>query len=408
MEGPRATNERNGVSRINELENVVRVYEAASRAGRVAALASVVSVRGSTYRRIGAHMLMTEDGEVTGAISGGCLDRDVHRHAMWVMQSGRPQHLVYDSTDDEDSKERFSLGCNGVVGVLVERLLPGDGYMAFVATCLRGPQSGVVATVFPSGRDAPIAAPSRVLWCPGTEARTLGVKDAQLRWLLVEGARSVLAAGASSARTFETVAGRVTVCFEIVGPPPRVAIFGGGDDAVPVAAMAKALGAKVIVVDPRPGQATRIRFPNADRLMAAEPQTAVDLLGLHGNSLALVMNHNYPQDLAALGALLPTPIRYLGVLGPKRRTARLLADLAARGVVATDAQLARIYGPVGLDIGAETPDEVALAIVAEMKAVLAGRRGGSSRERTGTLHERTDPIRDLPCPQQLETTRAAA
>jgi len=120
------------------------------------------------------------------------------------------------------------------------------------------------------------------------------------------------------------------------------------------------------------------------------------------------MNHNYPQDLAALGALLPTPIRYLGVLGPKRRTARLLADLAARGVVATDAQLARIYGPVGLDIGAETPDEVALAIVAEMKAVLAGRRGGSSRERTGTLHERTDPIRDLPCPQQLETTRAAA
>ena len=169
--------------------------------------------------------------------------------------------------------------------------------------------------------------------------------------------------------------------------------------------MAKALGANVIVVDPRPGHATRLRFPSADRLMAAEPQTAVDLLSLDGNSLALVMNHHYSQDLAALGALLPTPIRYLGVLGPKRRTARLLEDLAAHGVVATEAQLARMYSPVGLDIGAETPDEVGLAIVAEMKAVLAGRRGGSSRERTGPLHERPDPMPDSP---HLALTRAAA
>src|SRR6266404_5799572 len=144
MEGPRATNERNGVSRINELENVVRVYEAASRAGRVAALASVVSVRGSTYRRIGAHMLMTEDGEVTGAISGGCLDRDVRHHAMWVMQSGSPKRLVYDSTgDDDDAEDTFSLGCNGVVEVLVERLLPTDSYMAFLAAWMRASESAV-------------------------------------------------------------------------------------------------------------------------------------------------------------------------------------------------------------------------------------------------------------------------
>jgi xanthine/CO dehydrogenase XdhC/CoxF family maturation factor len=378
---------------MNELQNVVRAYEQASQAGRAAALASVVNVRGSTYRRIGAHLLITEDGEVTGAISGGCLEQDVHRHAMWVMQSGTAKHVVYDSTgDDDDVADRFSVGCNGVVEVLVERLLPGDAYMAFVAGCLVGPQSGVVATVFATGFDGSIAAPSRLLWCPGKEARALGVKDAQLRWLLLEGARSVLASGASSARTFDTDAGRVNVCCEIFGPPPRIAIFGGGNDAVPVAAMAKALGAKVIVVDPRPGHATRLRFPNADRLMAAEPQTAVDLLALDGNSLALVMNHNYPQDLAALGALLPTPIRYLGVLGPKRRTARLLQDLAARGVVATEDQLARMYSPVGLDIGADTPDEVGLAIVAEMKAVLAGRQGGSLRRRTGTLHERPDPM----------------
>jgi xanthine dehydrogenase accessory factor len=109
---------------MSDLERILRAYEAVARAGRVAALASVVSARGSTYRRIGAHMLVTEDGEVTGAISGGCLEHDVRRHAMWVLQSREPKHLVYDSTgDDEDGEDPFALGCNGVVEVWVERLM---------------------------------------------------------------------------------------------------------------------------------------------------------------------------------------------------------------------------------------------------------------------------------------------
>jgi len=212
--------------------------------------------------------------------------------------------------------------------------------------------------------------------------------------VLADGARSVLASGISSTRTLDSGAGRMAVCFEIIEPPPRLAIFGGGYDAAPVAALAKAVGARVIVVDARPGHATRIRFPTADQLLVARPQAAVEALALDGNSLAVVMNHNYHQDLAALEALLPTPIPYLGVLGPKRRTGRLLADLAVRGIGATQAQLARLYSPVGLDLGAETPQEVALAIVAEMKAVLAGRRGSPARERPGSLHEHTDPMSD--------------
>jgi len=383
------------VSRINELGNVVRMYEGASQAGRVAALASVVNVRGSTYRRVGAHMLVTEDGEVTGSISGGCLERDVRRHAVSVMQSGQPKHLVYDSTgdDDDDGEDRLSLGCNGVVEVLVERLLPGDVTMAFLAACLRAQQPAVVATVFASWPDDSIAAGSRLLWRPGQEPLVLGVRSTEHQRMLAEASASVFAAGASSARIFDTSTGRMAVSFEIIERSPTLAIFGGGQDAVPLAAMAKALGMKVFVVDSRPGHATRLRFAGADRLVAEELHAAVDRLALDGDSLAVVMNHNYRLDLAALEALLPTPIRYLGVLGPKRRTSRLLADLAARGSVPSEAQLARLYGPVGLDIGAETPNEVALAIVAEMKAVLAGRRGGPSRQRQGALHDPADPMR---------------
>jgi xanthine dehydrogenase accessory factor len=378
---------------MNELGSILRAYERASQAGRAAALASVVSARGSTYRRIGAHVLVSEDGEVTGAISGGCLERDVRRHATWVLQSGEPKHVIYDSTgDDEDVEDPFALGCNGVVEVWVERLLPNDVTMMFVAGCLRDRQSGVVATVFASGPGAATPTGSRLLWCPGEVPRALGFEDAQQAQVLSHGARSVLASGISSTRTLDAGARRLAVCFEIVKPPLQLAIFGGGYDAVPVAALAKTVGATVVVVDPRPGYATRTRFPSADRLIVASAQAAVDALGLDGNSLAVVMNHNYRQDLAALQALLPTPIRYLGVLGPKRRTGRLLADLAARGVAATNAQLARVYSPVGLDLGAETPEEVALAIVAEMKAVLADRSGGPSRERAASLHQHTEPI----------------
>jgi xanthine dehydrogenase accessory factor len=380
---------------MSELGSILRAYERARLASRAVALASVVSARGSTYRRIGAHMLVSEDGEVTGAISGGCLERDVRRCATWVLQTGEPRHLVYDSTgDDEEVEDPFALGCNGVVEVWVERLLPDDATMAFVAGCLGDRHSGVVATVFASGPDAAIPTGSRLLWCPGQVPRALGFGDTQQVQVLAQRARSVLTSGISSAQILDGGARQVSVCFEIVKPSLQLAIFGGGYDAVPVAALAGMVGATVIVVDPRPGYATRTRFASADRLVVAPPQAAVDALGLDGNSLAVVMNHNYRQDLAALEALLPTPIRYLGVLGPKRRTGRLLADLAVHGVAATQAQLARVYNPVGLDLGAETPEEIALAIVAEMKAVLADRRGLPSRERAGSLHQRTEPISD--------------
>src|SRR5437879_8926047 len=244
---------------------------------------------------------------------------------------------------------------------------------------MTGPESWLVSTVFASGPGAATTTGSRLLWCAGKTPLALGLEDAAQRQRLAENARSVLASGTSSPRALASGAGRLAVCFEIIEPPPRLAIFGGGHDAVPVAALAKAVGIRVLVFCPRPGHPTRSRFPTVDGLMAAEPQAAVDALALDGSSLAVVMNHNYRQDLAALRALLPTPVPYLGVLGPRRRTGRLLADLAASDCVATEKQLARLYSPVGLDLGAETAAEGVLAVVAAIKAFRGGRRGGPCR-----------------------------
>jgi xanthine dehydrogenase accessory factor len=245
---------------MNELESILRAYEQGSRAGRVTALASVVGAWGSTYRRIGAHMLITEDGEVTGTISGGCLERDVRRHAMWVMQFGRPRRLVYDSTgDDHDAEDAYSLGCNGVVEVLIERLSPNDSYMALLANCVRASEPVVVVTILETGPGA--ATCDRLVWSPGKEPVTLGIEDDEQLRTLALSARSVFASGISTMRMIHTGSAPLAVCFEIIEPSPMLAIFGGGHDAIPVAALAKALGTKVTVVDPRPGQATRTRFP---------------------------------------------------------------------------------------------------------------------------------------------------
>ncbi|HXA13317.1 MAG TPA: XdhC family protein, partial [Mycobacterium sp.] len=165
---------------MSELERILQAYQAASAAGRTTALASVVGVSGSTYRRIGAHMLVTEDGEVTGAVSGGCLERDICRHATWVMQSGQAKRLIYDSTDDEDAQDGFALGCNGVVEVLVERLLPDDACMAFLAGCLGRGETAVMATVFAGGTETINKPASRLLWCAAAAPLVLGVDEVGL------------------------------------------------------------------------------------------------------------------------------------------------------------------------------------------------------------------------------------
>src|SRR5882762_782458 len=365
---------------MSELEGILLSYERVSRAGRIAALASVVSVRGSTYRRIGAHMLVTDDGEVTGAISGGCLERDVVRHAIWVMQLG---------------SRNISCTTRPAMTRIWRIRSPS------AATASSRYSSSGCCRMTPPWHSLPTACAggSQGWWRPSLRA-------ARTR----RSRRETVFCGARASSRSPWASKMRTCCFEIVEPPPQLAIFGGGYDAVPLAALAKSVGARVIVVDDRPGHATRTRFPTADRLMMAQPQAAVEALALEGNSLAVVMNHNYRRDLAALEALLPTPVPYLGVLGPRRRTERLLADLAVKGIAATQPQLARLYSPVGLDLGAETPEEVALAVVAEMKAVLAGRGGGPSRERAGSLHQHTEPISDpseaMPTPSHARSESA--
>jgi xanthine/CO dehydrogenase XdhC/CoxF family maturation factor len=372
---------------MNELRAILEAIEESRRTGKPAILATVVQVEGSAYRRPGARMLMTEAGWRAGSVSGGCLESDLLERAWELTASGQAALVTYDTTDENDDVLGVGVGCRGVVRILLERLAPGrqPDPMGFLEDCLRRRQAGALVTIFSRDGAVRTAVGARLL--VHADGRVTGdIQDAELAALAEQDARSALESGRPAAKVYPLRAGTAAAFIEAVRPPIPLVIFGAGQDATPMVRLAKELGWHVTVVDARAAFATRERFALADEVVACAPEAIRQRIRLEAETVALVMTHSYLQDQRLLGVLLPSPVRYLGILGPKSRTRRLLSDLTAQGAAWTDEEMARVYAPVGLDIGADGPEEIALAVLAEIRAVLAGRAGGSLRQRAGTIH----------------------
>ncbi len=376
---------------MKELQNILNAFGKVRIQEKSAVLATVVKTLGSTYRRCGARMLITEEGQMIGSVSGGCLERDVVRKARRVMQTREPILATYDSMSEDDILTGFGMGCNGIVEVLIEALPVGSrqGQMDFLDACLHHKQGGVLATVFAVEGRTKAEIGCRLMLREGVPAQS-DIKDSALEEAILSDAQQVLKSGDSEVKVYETEAGRAEVFLELIEPPHPLMIFGAGHDAVPLVRLAKEIGWHVTVVDGRPGYATKARFPAADILIAARPDDIKERVPLDSRTATVVMNHNYPDDLEVLRILLPSPVRYIGVLGPRRRTERLIGDLQGDDVTVRAEQLAHVYSPIGIDIGADTPEEIALAILAEIKAVIKGRACGMCRDRKGPLHAHSE------------------
>lgn len=358
-------------------------------AGEVLAMATVMKVRGSAYRRPGARMLMAA-GRTAGMISGGCLENDARERAREVVATGQPVLVTYDSTAPEDIVFGLGLGCNGLVQVLIEPLTAGSdtNLLAFLAACVARRQMGRIATIFQSASARPGA---RVLRWPDGRI-TSNCEDPAVTAALIK-ALGENAARRNAVREIDLPDGtRAGVLIETIAPPVPLTIFGAGDDAIPLAQMAKLVGWHVTVVDARPAYVRAERFPTADAVCCLRPESLLvsPQVVFPPESMVMIMTHNFTQDRELLRVLLPRPLRYLGILGPKSRTQRLLDELADEGVRLNDEGLARLHGPVGLDIGGETPEEIAVSILGEMQAVLAQRHGGALRDRTAPIHDPPD------------------
>ncbi len=372
---------------MKELQEIVAAWETLRAEPGEALLATVVAVSGSTYRRPGARMLLTPEGWAAGSISGGCLEGDILKKAWWRTQNG-PAIVTYDSTDEDDIVWGFGLGCNGVVQVLLERVSPAaPGPLDLLRGVLARRRPGVVATAV--GADTPAArAGTRLLLHPDGSVESQ-FTDSTLAERVRRDAATALQSGDSRTEVYTQGAGRVTAFLEVVQPPLPLIIFGAGHDALPLVRIAKEVGWHVTVIDTRSAQSRPERFPQADVVLACPPGAVAQHVPLDARTAAVVMTHNYPDDRRVLQTLLASPAGYIGQLGPRARTERLLAELQDGGFAVTEAHTGRLHGPVGLDLGADNPEEIALAIIAEIQAFSAGRSGTSLRDRHEPLHRRS-------------------
>lgn len=331
------------------------LLEHAPAAGMARVLATVVATAGSTYRKPGARMLIMADGSYLGLLSGGCLESDLKFHAQEVMDSGVPRVVEYDMRGPDDLLFGIGAGCEGAMRLLLEPAAPDSAAAAALSAAGRTARSGESTLLISVHESADLA---------------LGTREAAaLPPALADAAAQALAGRASRSVDEREERGRLRALVQYLAPPPHLLICGGGPDAQPVAVAARALHWRVSVIDHRPAYATAANFPDAEVILS-EPRmlhSAIDLTRCHA---AVVMSHHLPSDAAYLRVLAQAGVpAYVGLLGPTARRERVTQELGPLG----PALRSRIRGPVGLDIGAVTPQGIALAIVAEVHAWLAGR-----------------------------------
>jgi xanthine dehydrogenase accessory factor len=369
---------------VSELQDVLRAIEEGRARGDRLALATIVGVQGSTYRREGARLLVPSHGKPVGTISGGCLEGDVREAAVEVMREGVPKLLHFDLTADDEAVWGWGLGCNGVVDVFVE---PAEGAMETAGAIRRAVEEQrhlVTVTVIEAEGGSAVRPGARILFHPdGATEGSLGsdpldeaAREEALRALTDE--RSGIVALPGGARVF----------VEVLVPPLRLLVCGAGHDAVPMVRFAASLGWRVEVIDDRDAFLKPHRFPGATRFVKTEPVDAAAQAGVDERSFVVVMSHNFLRDKDYLRSFLGTPAAYIGMLGPKARLDRLLGQLRREGFEPRPEDLSVVHGPAGLDLGGDGPDEVAWAIVGEILALKNSRAGGFLRDRKGPIHER--------------------
>lgn len=364
---------------LTEQRQILELIVGDEERARSSAMATIVRTEGSTYRRAGARLLVNADGPILGNLSGGCLEGEMTIEAERVLADGLPTLLIYDLSADDEAIWGWGLGCNGTMEVFIEPAATWRGAARSIAAALDEGRSVAIATTITS-HSTELVGSHLVMMSDGSIAASTGRSDWDEK--LVAPVREALATRRHTLISIEDA----RIFIEALVVPDVLVIFGAGHDAVPVGRVCSELGFEIVVVDDRDTFLSDERFPNADAFL--KPAQVVDLEKRYpdANLHAVVMTHNYLRDLDYLEMLSNQTWTYVGVLGPQRRLQRLLRDLEGKGTAVTEEWRSLLHGPAGLDLGAEGPEEIAVAIAAELLAVRNGRGGGFLRERGSPIH----------------------
>ncbi len=369
---------------MKEFRTILNGYKNIDFKVRQAALATVVQVRGSSYRSPGARMLITDDGKWIGSISGGCLEGDALRKARKVMADKKPMTVTYDTREESNQNLGIGLGCNGVIDVLIEPLHETeDSNSVLFEQIVQMKEPIAMATIFRGHTGVA----EKLVWKPeGTILN--GFADYKLAMLVQNDLQVGFSQRKSLSKSYLQDNQEIEVFLEFIQPGISLIIFGGGFDARPVSQLAKSLGWEVQVTDECVAHIAPIFFPEADKLSLCQREFVDRDFPISPYTACVLMSHNYEYDRDVLRKLIHTKAPYIGILGPRKRFDKMLDEFSKVDFTFTRDQLVRIHSPIGLDIGAEAPDEIAISIIAEIQSRFSNRSAGFLKDQEGPIHQR--------------------
>ncbi|MEO8584103.1 MAG: XdhC/CoxI family protein, partial [Flavitalea sp.] len=326
----------------------------------------------------------TNNGQLTGAISGGCLEGDALRKSQLVIMQQKSMLVTYDTNDEDDAKLGMGLGCNGIIHILIEPVNISDPYnpIAFLKTLIKKRQQAILVTLFDLKNKKNQRGTCFVYLKDGEQ---FGCADTLENGIF----NDVFESLQNQTSLFKNYPDQHCKAFiQFIAPPVSLVILGAGNDVKPLVEFASILGWETTIIDGRPNYPTRERFPLATKLEVKKASELLQNITIDRQTIFLLMTHNYNYDLSALRILLEKETTYIGMLGPRKKLERMQQDLREQQSIASAEKIIHIHTPAGIDIGAETPEEIALSIMAEIKSVLSGRRANSLKTKTGVIHPR--------------------
>ena len=374
---------------MKEIREIINAYNKARKNEKRLALATLVHLNGSSYRRPGARMIVDEEGQLTGAISGGCLEGDALRKAVFCIHTQIPKLVVYDTSDEEDATIGIQLGCSGIIQVLFEPIDENDPLnpIELLKKAIHKRQNTVLVTLYaPQIKKGDTVGTSMLLEDSGEFHNNSTFQF--VPETLMQDIKETLMIKKSSFKSYILNDHTFNAFLSFISPPISLVIVGAGNDAIPLQSIAETLGWEVTIVDGRHTYAKIERFSSACQIIVSKPEKVLQQIPIDEKSVFVLMTHNYNYDYAILKALLDKNVTYIGALGPKKKLDNMITDLKAENIFLNERQKNILYGPVGLELGAETPAEIALSITAEIMSVMHNKKGGSLRNLLTEIHPR--------------------
>lgn len=370
---------------MKEIKSIIKAYDSIDWSAEKAALATVVRVEGSSYRRTGARMLVMDTGNWVGGISGGCLEGDALKRAKLAIYKAEPTLITYDTSTDDEHQIGVGLGCNGIIDVL---FCPLDfsnktNAVEILKSCISNSfNANTIVTITGSeGEWGDVKKGFAFLYLGLESLSDFGNNGAEIQRKIMK----QLEIGHSAPKTLSVSETKsINFFIEIIPPEIHLLLFGHQYDVFPLTKIIKEIGWRVTIVA-NPLKVNTTISALADEVLPAED---FENLLIHANTAIILMAHDFKTDKNNLLKALKTNVKYIGLLGPKVRSEKMFKELDQEGIMITESDLDRIYAPVGLDIGAVTPEEIALSLVAEIRAVFSNRNGKSLRLREEPIHDR--------------------